>query len=693
MARDLQRVQLRGPARTSPAASPAPTLQPVVNQLSGFVAKEQQAQFQKEAERIQREAEAFGTKDGLNLTKRDMGDPTTVAAKAYARANQRAYVMQTGISLSERASQIQREAQGDAQAAENLLKANHEAILEKTPEQYRADLQLEMARVSSRTMNAVIAEGDRKARDLAAARIDQTISGALSRAQSEFMEGDVEAFARWEAHTNALINDGIASGTISAQYGFKQKRNIKKNLEVGVLQARFLSVGKDRGWLDEKRNEYMQDLPEGWTFDDVERTFNSFEKDIEVDRQAIQSTISDAVLNASSTGDNAAALEQRIFLLGGDQDMAEAAREEVTEASRRYHVNQDFNNLSLQEMQSRIAAKKNDVQPGLPGASMRQAEFEADAEIAEQIVKRRNADPARYVAETDPSLATYFSINDAGQAFVDPDVVGQRLQKQADLGIADPKPFTQDEISHFVSAFQNATNQGRVGIVAELQSMAGEYANDVFAAIAEKDVGSVSVAAGVAFENDPVAAQNIISGQQMVQANPALKPSREQIASHFRAATGGALSMHPQTEKDFGEAAAMIYVTKLAEAGIDPNTKPDQGQGVDFWEESVNEATGGLVELGGVPLIPPRRGMSQEEMNGILGATILPKYAVNAFGVPPNDRRLTAIRPRLQWIEGSKYYVMTGDAPVMDNRVDPDSNGVYREPLVLDLLDGKNAGQ
>lgn len=240
------------------------------------------------------------------------------------------------------------------------------------------------------------------------------------------------------------------------------------------------------------------------------------------------------------------------------------------------------------------------------------------AQLAQLDRIRKAADATRAAADADP-LAAYAATAQLGMEPVDwlaePEQLHQALAGRAALAREagswtgrEVPILAKEETRRLASLWSAATSPDKAGILAAIEQAAGA---DGLARLAQ-DIGSDQPILAAAAQAPPATRERILAGAEILKTNPALAPRADTKAWNdvLSPAVGNAFRRTPRSLANARAAAAAIYAERSMAAG-DLSGVLDQARAA----ESIEEATGGILEWNDAQLLAPLPGMSQDQLD------------------------------------------------------------------------------
>lgn len=279
--------------------------------------------------------------------------------------------------------------------------------------------------------------------------------------------------------------------------------------------------------------------------------------------------------------------------------------------------------------------------PGSETFAAQMQVYRAAETAMNQILSRRQEDPAQYIMENFPAAQSALQRGDL-PAFYQQVREGQRA-----LGIADGNILLlpQSVISAERERYQTLTGQGRMGV---LNSWSVGMTEDEFSNLVNQFAGTVIAEdAGIyqymkTWPGSRALLPEIFAGREIIQRDPARQPTQVSINTAFRDVFERAIGeLNPEFSNSVSQAAVALYVRN--NGGYDVTADRD------LYIRSLRQVLGGTgapdtgwADIGkgvnDLTILPPRVNSSQfVRFTENITDTDLQRWSMT--GNPPTDRR------------------------------------------------------
>lgn len=318
----------------------------------------------------------------------------------------------------------------------------------------------------------------------------------------------------------------------------------------------------------------------------------------------------------------------------------------------------------------------------LDGVSVAQQEItKAIRDAQQERVKALKTDPIDYAQRTG-IVGRHPGVDPSSQGFGEALAANQRtvsvLRERGDIGNVSALRPSEEAVlqQHLVSS---TPAQQAATFATMAQNLSPETYQATMAGLAGKDGTRVMAMAGSLMEYDPIVAEGVLRGAQLLKENAKLAPSNTDdnratvddllLPSAFAPGLEGA-------RQTFLEAARARYADLSNQVG---DTSGDLVE--DRMTQAIEEVTGGVVEMNGGMLVAPSYGMGQDQFDAALSDVSESDIAAAAFedGTPITLREFRR-QTRLRSIGAGEYLVEIGPRDRPTFLVDGDASG---QPFVF----------
>jgi len=199
--------------------------------------------------------------------------------------------------------------------------------------------------------------------------------------------------------------------------------------------------------------------------------------------------------------------------------------------------------------------------------------------------------------------------------------------------------------------------------------------------------GKAAAAAGALVPYNPQAAEGILRGQILLKENPLLAPKKTDDNKAIVDDMLPGMAMAPGYEASrqmLLESATARYADLSNQAGDTSGELNDTRM-----QQAIDEVTGGVLDMNGFPVIAPRYGMTQDELDKRLEQITDDDLAgaITSTGMRVRAGDLVS-QGRLRAVADGRYILEFGRADAPTYVMQQPSRGTYRQSVfVLDLRD------
>lgn len=248
------------------------------------------------------------------------------------------------------------------------------------------------------------------------------------------------------------------------------------------------------------------------------------------------------------------------------------------------------------------------------------------------------------------------------------------------------RPEQQKQVGN---ALANSTPADSVQMLSSMAaSMRPETYKATLGAIYSSGQGKAAAAAGALVPNNPEAAEGILRGQQLLKENPLLAPKKTDDNTTSIDELLPPNAFGPTME---GARQSLLDAATARYADLSNQTGDTSGEFNDErMQQSINEVTGGVLDMNGYSVISPRYGMSQDDfdktLSAISDADMTGAMTANGTPVKATDLRNQG---RLRAVADGRYVLEFGNPDSPTYAMQQPSQGNYRKPSVF-VLDMRN---
>ena len=260
------------------------------------------------------------------------------------------------------------------------------------------------------------------------------------------------------------------------------------------------------------------------------------------------------------------------------------------------------------------------------------------------------------------------------------------LQNRGEVGnISALRPEMLEQVNRMLAT---ATPQESIQL---LGSMAANLRPETYKATMAKlfasGEGKPAAAAGALVPYNPQAAEGIMRGQLLLKENPMLAPKKTDDNKLIVDDMLPSMAMAPGYEASrqmLLESATARYADLSSQAGDTSGELNDTRM-----QQAIDEVTGGVLDMNGFPVISPRYGMTQDELDKRLDSLT---DADLAGAITSTGMRVTAddlvSQGRLRAVADGRYILEFGRRESPTYVMQQPSPGTYRQSVfILDLRD------
>ncbi|MDI7862530.1 hypothetical protein MRS76_11215 [Rhizobiaceae bacterium n13] len=262
------------------------------------------------------------------------------------------------------------------------------------------------------------------------------------------------------------------------------------------------------------------------------------------------------------------------------------------------------------------------------------------------------------------------------------------MQARGEVGnISALRPETQAAIARTLETAPPSESVQLLGSMA--RNLNPETYKATLAKIATTADGKAAAAAGALAEVNPIAAEGVLRGRQLLKENPALAPKKtdDNTATVNDLLPVGAFAAGTEGGRQIMLDAATARYADLSHQAGDTSGELDEAR----MDQAISEITGGVLDMNNSKVLAPRYGMSQDDFDTLLGRLTDRDLlgATTASGTPVGAVDLRS-QGRLRAVADGRYILEFGrsNAPTYAMRMP--SAGSYdprNSVFVLDLRD------
>lgn len=567
--------------------------------------------------KVKSEQETAGLAHGLaaakgqtDYTLRD--DPNSVGGAAFNKGAQQAYFTSVGMDIRDATDEKRLKFKADPVQFENQFNQYSKGLLDKVPPSLRPHVEMELNSRKSEALRQIKPAYEAKQRGQQKVTVLSGLEGFGRDYENAWRRGDVksaqEAFDRFSIGTAAALENGL----ITPESAVARMENLRIEGEKQTVLGEFDRTVESGG------------IEAGETFI---KSFKKSVKDIDPDLKdsivaRLESDVSgfkaDARVRdtelAKKTGDVVSVIEK-----GYEPNGLEALRNEVK--GTRYATELDA-----------ALADRDYIQ-----AFAKQPPETQDSDLAQLSEKGQTKRSASLLARLEKTAAHAQTAleNDAMGHAIDVGAVNApasidlsaaledlmaaaQLRNSAVLKIEEiykrpALPLTAREMGQLEGLLQTGTAQQKTQILGTLTQGFGEKnVREIARKLAPKQPAFAMAA--ILSGEDPDTAKQILIGEEVLAADPKLKPKPTDWALHAENYFENAFAHAPRNKTRAIEAALSIYAGEISIEG-----KPTEAFDPDRFDDALNRVTGGIVEdYHGNKIIPPVRGMNQSDFEKFL---------------------------------------------------------------------------
>lgn len=198
-------------------------------------------------------------------------------------------------------------------------------------------------------------------------------------------------------------------------------------------------------------------------------------------------------------------------------------------------------------------------------------------------------------------------------------------------------PFSTEELQGLQQVWDQGNADERVALLRALRNgLNDEYLRATAEKIAPSDP-TFALTASITGE-DPLVARNIVMGQKLVTEKAVVLPTLADTNLAAQEALGDAFNTSPRTRAMVIDAAKAHYAQMAFNKGV-----TDQAD-FDMFKESLATVAGGPFKYNGKMILPPVRGMDEENFSKLVSFTRLEDFVRYGSVYDPQTQQFTALR-------------------------------------------------
>jgi len=283
--------------------------------------------------------------------------------------------------------------------------------------------------------------------------------------------------------------------------------------------------------------------------------------------------------------------------------------------------------------------------------------FNEAQQAAAQVRTARKADPAGAVIASFPAIGEKFAAGDPAAAYA---AMAEGYEKQG-VPAYRRLPMPEQQLADIQAAYQRATPEQRLGIIASWKSQMGELYPNALDQFAKGGMPTEAYLSGLMTESPAhfSTAKAVLRGMDILKTDKSVQPYYTDLNAIFNSTLGEAkMMLSPMQVQAMNEAATALYV-----ASGKPVTRGEIDETA--YKAAVKEVLGGRPGTGAdgitddFTILPPN--VTEEAFdgwkNGLLDGDLLKLSATNTYPVYSNGTAVSA----KEIIDEGKFYKVAPD--------------------------------
>ncbi|SVA40492.1 uncharacterized protein METZ01_LOCUS93346 [marine metagenome] len=578
--------------------------------------------------------EASGKTSGV-----DLSDMSTIRSRAFSEGAQLAHAAQIKIEVNENIARIALENEYDLQAFQTSAEGYKKGLLAEVDPLMRAVAETDVnANISSETIK-IGAAIHKKDQAQIIADIQQGADLMTENVLNWARDGDIESSVAEMDQIKSLLNEGVDNGLIDPAWAANYIDTLDEKQDGQIVFGQLKRILEDDGLeAAEKALEAFDSLSS-------EELKKQFEVEIEpatkdaivskmetaLSRERSDQSRATAITNAEKAAeskvlkeeakdvtyalqhnqipDGAEELIQKL-IDNGDLIVAKDLAEElaITKAiiNRKITVGDHEHDVSFIHQTTSV------MEHVIAGMEKKENLSGFDAKLLERY-RKVLADTKTGIAEDIMSLAVrqgrITELNTVGWG--NPETIEKRMQQfrlvQALYGTTEGSPLTAVESNNLIKTLndEETTISAKAQILGTLVEGFGDGAQDILKQMYDNDSPEYVIVGELMVEGQINMAFDILEGMDLLSKGLVNKPAG--LDQEILLELGNAVQMNPKYAQMVIEAAEALYVQSNKGITVDTVDSIDK----DILKSVLNKITGGVLDINGIKIIAPERGITE----------------------------------------------------------------------------------